>query len=574
MNTADRLYEEGYLRDIDIQFSKQMCAVFVCDDAYLFFAVLFYAVSSAHTCLKTDRLDILPFYAENKDELETAFSAENIQKIALTGAVSDRDNAPVISSGGRLYLASFYRSERIVGDFIRRNCETPVQHDLTRLKDLLEKEFGEGENMQKAAALCACLSPFCVITGGPGTGKTTTVRKLLNVLKGLSEKPLNIAVTAPTGKAAFRLTESLAEADSGLKAITLHRLLGISGSRDRSRFSPEHPLAYDIVVVDEASMVDLRMMSELVSSLSPDARLILLGDKDQLSSVMPGSVLGDICTASDTENFTQERAQLIKDYAETSVAGTSATAVSDITVALSVSRRFDDTLGIGRLAKACRDGDFESAMDVMLSDSSKQIEFLNADTDMKGFFRDYFIDFHRRVTAAETPQHMLSAAAQSVILCPNVKGKGGTESLNTAALSALAREGMRNSTEKYFHGQPVMITENDYNLNLFNGETGLIVRQDGMRAYFQNRDKPVAVMRMPVWSNVYAMTVHKSQGSEFEHVILVLPEWESPIATRELFYTAVTRAKNRLTVISTPDAVKMYLSRRSERFSGLSDYLR
>lgn len=571
MNTADILYENGQLRDIDIQFAKQMCAIFGCPDAYLFFAVLFYAVSTEHTCLKTDRIDILPFYKEYKDELDETFSSANIEKTATSGALSQDESAPVIFTGGRLYLASFYRSEKLVGNFIKNSKNLPIENG-EKLKNLLVREFGHGANMQKAAALCACLSGFCVITGGPGTGKTTTVRKVLNILGELSDSPLNIAVTAPTGKAANRLNETLAGADR-LKAVTLHRLLGITGSRDRSRFNPEYPMAYDIVIVDEASMVDLKMMSELVNSLKPDTRLILLGDKDQLSSVMPGSVLGDICTASDTDVFTPERANLIKSYADTEVSA-GETAISDITVALTESHRFDDFEGIGRLAKVCRKGDGDAAAEVIMNDTTGRIDFIPADGDVMGFFRRYVIDLHKSITAESEPQKMLAAAARSIILCPNVTGRFGTQVINSFALSVLARDGLRSSTEKYFHGQPVMITENDYSMNLFNGETGLVVKADGMKAYFAGREKPVGVMRMPAWTNVYAMTVHKSQGSEFEHVILVLPESESPIATRELFYTAVTRAKEKLTVISTETAVRNYLNKRTERFSGLEDYLR
>ncbi len=571
MNTADILYKNGQLRDIDVQFAKQMCEIFGCHDAHLFFSVLFYAVSTEHTCLKTDRIDILPFYKEFKDELDETFSSANIEKIALSGAVAVNENAPVIYTGGRLYLASFYRSEKQVGGFIKNSKNLPVT-DGEKLKKLLAREFGEGANMQKTAALCACLSGFCVITGGPGTGKTTTVRKVLNILNELSDSPLNVALTAPTGKAANRLNETLADED-GLKAVTLHRLLGITGSRDKSRFSQDYPMAYDVVIVDEASMVDLKMMSELVNSLKPDARLILLGDKDQLSSVMPGSVLGDICTASDTNMFTRERAALIKNYAETDVSP-DGTPMSDITVALTESHRFDDSEGIGRLAKTCRQGDGDAAADVIMNDITGRISFIPADSDVMGFFRKYVTDLHKSITAEVNHENMLAAAARSIILCPNVTGRFGTQAINSFALSALSREGLRSSTEKYFHGQPVMITENDYSMNLFNGETGLVVKQDGMKAYFAGREKPVGVMRMPAWTNVYAMTVHKSQGSEFDHVILVLPESDSPIATRELFYTAVTRAKEKLTVISTEAAIRSYLKRRTERFSGLEEYLK
>ncbi|MGE4318713.1 MAG: exodeoxyribonuclease V subunit alpha [Deferribacterales bacterium] len=579
------LYEEKFLRDIDIQFAGHMTQVFRADGQELFYAVLFYAVSSAHTCLRTDRLSALPFYERFQVELDECFGGENIKKLRDIGAVSDSTSmsAPIIQDGVRLYLKAFYLHEKNVAKYITDCAGAQYRYDRDRLKNLLTKYFGAGEDMQKAAALNACLRKFCVISGGPGTGKTTTVFRVLAMLSELSEEPLSIGVCAPTGKAAARLTDSIREnmekysSESFIeripqKALTLHRLLKMTGNSELGGYGAENPMPYDIVVADEASMADIRLMSVLAQAMKKDGRLILLGDKDQLASVQPGSVLGDICSAADPDVFTESTAELMAYCAETPVkADSTAEKLTDITIQLKKSRRFDDTKGIGLLAKACRDGDTASAIDVLRNDTSDQIDFIDLSDRFTDRIKEMSVDYFTKISQEHNAEAALAQVSSFSILTPHVKGALGTEGINALTLNTLYQKRLIDNTKKYFHGLPVMITENDYSLNLLNGTTGVILSGDGLRAWFREEDKTrsISVMRLPSWTPQFSMTVHKSQGSEFDHVVFILPEEDSPVITKELFYTAVTRAKTRLTVISSEKAVKNCLKKRTERYSGL-----
>lgn len=581
MNTAVKaMYDRKLLRDIDAQFGEKMAEVFSAPNAETFLALLFSAVSSSDTYM--DSPDTLPFYEEFKREIDEAFSEENQTAMVRQGIITDAPDtgAPIIRSVGRLYLKSFYLDEKAVREYILSAAEKRYEYPEERLKELLDRYFGMEGDMQKAAALLACLDKFCVISGGPGTGKTHTVFNVLAILCELAETDVMIAAAAPTGKAASRLTESIAIKTAGRndpfiksipqKAVTLHRLLNIHPSTGRAQYNERNPMPYDIVVVDEASMVDIGMMANIARAMKPDGRLILLGDKDQLASVQPGNVLGDICAASGTESFTHRTAEIIKTCAEIDVPSTGKNDMSDVTIQLTKSRRFESGSGIGLLAAACRRGDADEAMELILNDKSGQIEYIEFD-DAKDALEKYFIKRFEQLSKCADTREAVEAVNKSRLLTPHAKGALGTERLNSEALKLLSSKGYIDGTKKYFHGLPVMVTENDYNIGLFNGDTGIIFNDGSMRACFDTETgvRAVSVLRMPSWSPVFAMTVHKSQGSEFDHVVFVLPDADSPIMTRELFYTAVTRAKSKLTIIAQKSKIIDYFSRTIQRKSGL-----
>ena len=583
MSALQKLYDNKYLRDIDVQFAKNMATVFDVPEAELFYAVLFYAVSSAHTCLPIDSLDTLPFYAGYEDELKQVFSEANIRYLTDRGAVSDGEKqaAPIIFQDGRLYLKSFYQHEKAISAYITAASAKNHSYDDETLKLLINKYFKPEDGSQKAAAINACLKSFCVISGGPGTGKTTTVFRVLAMLSELSDGPLSIAVCAPTGKAAARLTESILAnienySDESFiknipqKAVTLHKLLKMTGDSEISPYCADNPLPYDVVVTDEASMVDLRMMSVLVKAMRPESRLILLGDKDQLASVQPGSVLGDICLAADTEKFTDYTANVFNACADVHVSS-GGSELSDITIQLKESRRFDSSKGIGLLAEACRNGDGKTAFEVISDDKTGQIEFIDITKDPFTAMKELSVEHFKTLASKPDPKEALDVLSGFAVLTPHVKGQTGTEGLNRLALAALYNKRLIDNTKKYFHGLPVLITENDYSLRLLNGSAGVVMNTGTLKAYFQDEDRvrPVSVMRLPLWSPLFAMTVHKSQGSEFDHVLFFLPETDSPVVTRELFYTAVTRARLKLTIVSSQDAIINCMYKKTERFSGL-----
>lgn len=576
------LLEKKILREIDAYFAHHISESFDAEEGELLFAMIFNATEGGNTCLDLSKTEELPFYKTYDKEIKEAISEKNIQSLIIKGALCEAPslNAPFIISGRKLYLKSFYKDENSVAKFIkdRSNIKCLNEHIFNKLN----KYFPEN-SMQKAAALNSAINSFSVISGGPGTGKTSTVFKLLAVLAETSAEPLNIAVCAPTGKAASRLTESMQSQREKYKnepfidqipekAYTIHRLLGMAGDTRRPKYNKDNKLSYDILITDEASMVDISTMSKLTEAITDECKLILLGDKDQLASVQPGAVLGDICSLAPVDSFTPERAEILSKTADTELNG-NGSKYSDITIMLDKSWRYDSNAGIGLLAAASGNGDWQTAMDVMENDSTGKVSFIEMTDTFEVTISDQIVDHYRKYTSTGDELSALDEFSTFRILSPHRQNNGGTEHINATAAKALFRAGYHDNTKRFYKGMPVMIVENDYSLQLFNGETGLLLGDKELKACFaheQENVRKITPARLPAHVPAYAMTVHKSQGSEFNHVMFVLPDSDSRILTRELFYTAVTRAKEKLTVISTKEAVKKCLSGRIVRASGLS----
>lgn len=575
------LHEKKFLRDIDLYFARAIADSFEIPDGELLFALAFAATGSGHTCLDLDRADIFDFYDEYRTEIDEAL--EQAEGLLQKGVIcrAPCTDAPFILQGRRLYMKSFFSDESSLSEYISRSVSVCVPADMEKLTGLLDKYFS-GHSMQKAAALNAALNKMTVISGGPGTGKTFTVFGLLAVLSGMSETPLKTAVCAPTGKAASRLTETIASKKDEYKnedfinnipekAVTIHRLLGITGSASGTKHGKDNKLPYDIVVADEASMIDVRMMAKLTDALADGCRLILLGDKDQLASVQPGAVLGDICQAAPVEVFSQSRAEILVQVSGRELSAADSP-YADITILLDKSYRYDSEKGIGLLAAACVKGDASTVLDVLKNDPTSHVDYIEYGEDFPEIISRMTVEQFRKYTEPASPEKCIEEFEKFRILAPHRKAPGGTEHINSIALRALFRAGLYDNTSRFYHGMPVMITENSYSQNLFNGETGLILGADELKAYFMqdgDRARGITPARLQGFVPAYSMTVHKSQGSEFDHVVFVLPDTESPIHTRELFYTAVTRAKSRLTVIGNDDTVRRCLKGRTVRSSGL-----
>ncbi|GMM90050.1 exodeoxyribonuclease V subunit alpha [Vibrio fortis] len=473
-------------------------------------------------------------------------------------------------------------------------------------------------NWQKVAAAVALSRRFAVISGGPGTGKTTTVAKLLSAMV---EQSLNLGKTptiklvAPTGKAAARLTESIGKAIDQLpvepivkqniptESSTLHRLLGAIPNRAEFRHHRRNPLHLDILVVDEASMVDLSMMYKLVDALPPHARLILLGDKDQLASVEAGAVLGDIC-AFNAHGYSASQGNLIAELTGfSSLSGrqskshnvVSAPAVADSLCMLQKSYRFDARSGIGQLAKAINAGS-AAQVDVVLNKGFADIEHHSLSSDSYNLmlrtlvneYGNYLNCIHQPLAEGEKQEERAKQAldlfSQCRLLCAVRDGDFGVSGLNQRIERALAARRLvqPHNEELWYHGRPVMVTRNDHGLGLYNGDIGLCmldstVTEDGssprLKVYFELPDgsvKAVLPSRVPEHETAYAMTIHKSQGSEFDLTLMILPPEFSPILTRELIYTGVTRAKSRLMMFSDSSVFKRSIKVKTQRVSGLA----
>nr|WP_275440631.1 exodeoxyribonuclease V subunit alpha [Vibrio sp. Of7-15] len=452
-------------------------------------------------------------------------------------------------------------------------------------------------NWQKVAAAVALTRRFSVISGGPGTGKTTTVTKLLAALVIQAQEQQQvptIQLVAPTGKAAARLTESIGQAvnslavDPEIKALiptqssTIHRLLGSIPNQVDFRHNRENPLHLDILVVDEASMVDLPMMARLLDAMPNHARLVLLGDRDQLASVEAGAVLGDICSFADHGYSETQATQLSKltgyQLSHQNLLSLPS-AVADSLCILRKSYRFDARSGIGQLAKAVNAGN-RYQVEQVWGKGFSDIRFHEFSSDHYQSMIRMMVNGYRsylgHISANDEPKVVLNAFSKVRLLCALREGDFGVSGLNQRIERALIRDNLISPNEELWYvGRPIMITRNDHGLELYNGDIGIAMRdpiEQRLRVYFDMPDgsiRGVLPSRLPEHETAYAMTIHKSQGSEFEHTVMALPQDFSPLLTRELIYTGITRAKKQLDLFGTQPVVARSVQVKTERASGL-----
>jgi len=528
----------------------------------------------------------------------------------------------ILGNKVRLYLYRYWFYEDILIRFVKDCVAPPVADDFSEavksgisreaLKESLHLVFPEDKSFrssegdapetspdwQKIAALAALRKRFVVISGSPGTGKTTTATRIIALLQQLNQgTKLRIALTAPTGKAAVRLEEAINKASTGLnadsqsvKAMTLHRLLGVIPGSSYFRYRQGNPLPYDLVVVDEASMVDLPLMAKLVMALSPTSRLILLGDRDQLASVEAGAVLGDLCgpadvTRSFSRTFLEDIGNLTGEFYSIPVASEHVPAVGNSIIQLRKNYRFDESSGIGQLSKAINLGKIDQAFSILNSSHFTDINWQDLPEPnslaftLEDCFMPYFKEFMHEVKINEDLDVVFKFYEQFRILCALRQGPFGVVAVN-ALLENLLRSGRLISGDgKWYPGRPVMITRNDYSLGLFNGDVGLTLPDRngrGLSVFFRDPEtgfRRFAPFRLPEHETVYAMTVHKSQGSEFNEVLLILSDRDAPLLTRELVYTGVTRAKKKLFLWGKEEILSRAISRRITRISGLREAL-
>ncbi|MGI8536235.1 MAG: exodeoxyribonuclease V subunit alpha [Mycobacteriales bacterium] len=589
--------DAGVLEVADVQVAQRLGALArePSQEVLLAAALAVRAVRLGSTCLELDRMgkvsvdeesevDVaaLPWpslpavvYALRRSPLVVGSSLGTLRPLRLV----DTDGGPL------LYLDRYWRQEQSVRDALDDRMLTRPPAEAAEVLARLGTMFADAvaPDRQRIAVALAATRWTTILAGGPGTGKTTTVARVLALL----DRPgLRVALAAPTGKAAARLQETVREQagalglPADLTAMTLHRLLGWRpDSKTRFRHNASNRLPYDVVVVDETSMVSLTMMARLLEAVRPDARLILVGDPDQLTSIDAGAVLADLVArpVSGTDDPLLE--QLVgpdlsaaDDPAEAALSTLERQRLRNGIVRLSRGRRFGGT--IAELAVAVRDGNADRAMELLTS-GAPDVSFVST-TDVAAVRGDVIASSAAvtEAAAAGRVELALLRLEAHTLLCAHRRGPFGVAQWAGQAMGWVsAASGEAIEVSSWYPGQPLLVTRNDHEAKVYNGDTGVVVRRrDGdLVAAFGRGSTPVVLhpARLADLQTVYAMTIHRSQGSQYDTVSVVLPDTASSLLTRELLYTAITRARKHVRVLGTEESVRSAIERQVLRASGL-----
>lgn len=558
--------------------------------------------SEGHICLDLNELD-----SEEISELLTEAGFKNkpdsagLENQAIVG--KDGDYQPFILWKNKLYMQRYFHYETVVfqkiKEFIKTesSSKTELKSKLLEQKEMIATIFPPDTlnqpDWQMIATMSAVLNNFNIITGGPGTGKTTTVAKILSLLLRLNPN-IKVALAAPTGKAAARMAESLKETASkdkfpmddrtkefiaNLKPATIHRLLGTKRDSIYFKHDTENPLPYDLIIVDESSMIDVALFAKLMDAIKPETKVIFLGDKDQLASVEAGSLFGDLCTAQKRLNmFSPERADFINSIMPEGKTKLPQENIEENNhplfehiIELQHSYRFAKEGNIGPFSKAIIENDVE----VLKEFIQKGTEDILIDTKYDDKELTKFAKGYHDYIEEKDIKEALKKLNNLRVLCAIREGKYGLYETNKKIEKYLQEQNLIILNAVFYEHRPIIVTGNNYELGLYNGDIG-IVRKDehgNLKVWFEDADTNLRAIQ-PAFINtaetVFAMTIHKSQGSEFENVFVQLPDFENPILTRELLYTAVTRAKEKVTVQGSEEIILKTCELRVKRGSGIA----
>jgi len=614
MTTVEHLHEQGVLSALDVHLARTLSRLGQESREQVILAVglLSRHVAAGNVCIDLDD-------PRSVDGAGTPIDPEWPALLASSPLVDDGHGeapTPLVLNGSRLYLRRHWEDECALAADLRTRAGAPVPLDTARFRTTLDQLLasaasddaagdaaGDATDWQRVAAFLALRRRLCIITGGPGTGKTTTVVTIaalaIDQAQAQQARPPRIALCAPTGKAAGRLTEAVRAATQRLtcaahirealpeEALTIHRLLGASSTRPgRFRYDARTPLTTDLLIVDEASMVDLALMTRLVAALPPTAGLILLGDRHQLASVESGAVLGDLCPSDQRATYSHACAADV--HAATGIdipqePTLTSPAIRDCVVTLTRSHRFDTRSDIGLLASAIRDGDADAVVAILEASTHPSVTWIEPPAGARApapaaALRETLVAGFSPYVRAATPMARLAALADFRILCAHQHGPDGVVTMNQAAEHALVDANLLRADSTFYDARPLLVTRNDYRLALFNGDIGTIVHGDDdnpeRRALFLSPDgteRWLSPGRLPPCDTAFAVSIHKSQGSELDQVLIMLPTRTSPVLSRELLYTAVSRARQRVTICATLEIIREAVDTPVRRASGLAD---
>lgn len=640
LDQLDACADEGVLGRLGCAFARFIAALEPTPPCVLLACVLLSELESrGDTCLLLDdlvddpcaKLHLGPEHCQALHAAIGGFpssAAAWAEKLAACRQVyapgKDDCNQPLVLAHGRLYLRRFWRDESSIAKLVAQRTGSLHGVDARQVKTLLGRLFPQdpeqGPDWQKVACAIAARSDLSLITGGPGTGKTYTAARLLALLFALAPQPerIRFALAAPSGKAAIRLKQSIDQALSELGRVTglgidvaglmaalpasrtLHSLLGANPETRSVRHHAHCLLDVDVLVVDEASMIDLEMMADLLEALPRHAKLVLLGDKDQLPSVDAGSVLVELCADAHGGHYDPDTADYVLRATGQALPPemlTGGPALAQCTIMLRKSQRFGGA--IGRLALAVNANDVAATEACLIESGDRHVVWQQKASQARllelavggrpgaeGGYAAYLTLARTGPGCDGTATHgdwvksVLSTFEGFRILCAVRQGEWGVEGINQAIEARLHAEKCIVRAGEWYIGRPVMVTRNDHALGVFNGDVGVTLPdatgEGRLRVYFWSGDGVVGVLptRLPYIETAYAMTVHKVQGSEFAHTVLVLPREAGPVVNRELIYTGITRARHRFTLL-TPDAQVFVdgMQQQTLRASGLRSFM-
>jgi exodeoxyribonuclease V alpha subunit len=583
-------------------------------EPYLY--VLSKRLESGHICIPMD--DTIQ---DELAEIGATLSTNDLEGSAWLSR-SGNELKPFVFFENKLYLQRYFQYETTVIERLKEkvaqtdqfekrkaeieNCKDFILEEISKKEAVTNYGDDEKPDWQAIAAIQGVLNNLTIITGGPGTGKTTTVAKVLGLLKKTNDEKLSVALAAPTGKAAVRMKESLRDSVLKFKGLniadmvenavpkTVHRLLGTKLNSPFFKHTRVNPLQFDVVIVDECSMVSVAMFSKLLDAIGPNTRLILLGDSDQLASVDAGSLFGDICQsqALTENNFTQDHLDwmnslLQSDRHTNQVLDNHGNFLNQHLIRLKKTYRYDQSSKLGKFTKAVIKGDTDTLKEVIgLPDDGK----LSIDFEYSTHFFENFIKKYTAYITESDIDKALKEMNDCRVLCAVKQTNEGVYQVNERIQNYLKNyykdkneSHLFNPSSELYHNQLIMVTRNQPDLNLFNGDVGIVRgEKDKLKVYFPSADKDIENPTkkhvevnpwfIEQWETVFAMTIHKSQGSEFNEVFVILPKsTENRILTRELLYTGITRAKNHAYIQSSLEVLESTTSREVNRVSGIKE---
>jgi exodeoxyribonuclease V alpha subunit len=568
------------------------------------------ALKAGHICISLEQKELDAAVGEMAPDVRRRFVAPDVaalQRNRYWVAIDRAHRRPFIVANNKLYIARYFNYETNIMScikgflaeekkvFAERSAALNLLRSAVPKVEVLEGAAADSEeavDWQMVAGVYGYVNNFTIVTGGPGTGKTTTVAKILNLL--YADNPqCKVVLSAPTGKAAMRMKETL-RANQNLDAAvqekvaqmepkTIHSLLGYIPDSPYFKYNSERFLEYDVVIVDEASMIAVALFSKLIAAVDPTKRLILLGDKNQLTSIEAGGLLGDLCNSVPAANrMAGNKKNLFgsllgnADFIPAAcVQEVGAALLTENIVELKRSRRFDDAQGIGQLSKAILQGDAETVQRIITVGA--QTAFVEMDENYSPAFFKRFADQFKAYTQESDPLVALGLFNRVRVLCAVKEGRCGVYDVNKRIERHLSESKCIRMDGVNYHNKPVIVTKNYHKLNLFNGDIGLMRKdaEGNYRVYFMdgnNALRSVLPGLIPEVETVFAMTIHKSQGSEYEQVLVLLPDkHDHQMLSKELVYTAVTRGKAKVWIQGTSEILLQSLQRSVKRVSGVTE---